>query len=95
MSTKQLYSANHFYRMSFGDFGFRVLSATGTTSTPNGERYCFIESLHNATTISFTNNTIGGDTTITDLTLKDFHTVRGDISDITISNGVCIAYLRN
>jgi len=95
MATKQLYSANLFHRMSFGDFGFRILSSSGTDTSPSGENYCLIESLHSATTISFTSNTDGGDQTVTDLTLKDFHIIKGDISDITISNGVCIAYLRN
>ena len=94
MATKQLYSANHFHRMSFGDFGFRYLSSSGTNTSPSGERYCYIESLSN-TTLSFTNNTVGGDTDVDDLILKDFHTIRGDFSDITVTHGSCIAYLRN
>ena len=93
MATKQLYSANNFYRMQFGDYGFRYLNGTNSTS-PSGERYCLIESLTN-TTLSFTNNVDGGDTTVVDVTLKDFHTIRGDISDITVTQGACIAYLRN
>lgn len=94
MATKQLYSANHFHRMQFGDFGFRFLNSGGTNTSPSGERYCLIESLDN-TTISFTNNTNGGDTTVTNLVLKDFHSIKGDISDITVTHGKCIAYLRN
>jgi hypothetical protein len=93
MATKQLYSANHYHRMQFGDYGFRYLNGDNSTS-PSGERYCLIESLDN-TTLNFTNNTDGGDTTITGMVLKDFHTVRGDISDITVTHGSCIAYLRN
>jgi hypothetical protein len=94
MATKQLYSANHFHRMEFGDFGFRFLSSSGTSTSPSGERYCLVESLDN-TTISFTNNTSGGDASIVDLVLKDFHSIKGDITDITVSHGKCIAYLRN
>jgi hypothetical protein len=94
MATKQLYSANLFHRMSFGDFGLRYLDSGNGNTSPSGERYCYIESLDN-TTISFTNNTPGGDTTVTDLVLKDFHNIRGDFSDITVTHGKCIAYLRN
>lgn len=94
MATKQLYSANHYHRMSFGDYGFRYFTSNGSNTSPSGENYCLIKSLDN-TTISFTNNTPGGDTTVTDLVLKDFHSIKGDISDITVSHGKCIAYLRN
>jgi len=92
MATKQLYSANLFHRMSFGDFGFRHLGP-GETSV-SGERFCLIEALNN-TNVDFTNNTTGGDTTLTGLVLKDFHSVRGDITDITVNSGYVIAYLRN
>lgn len=94
MATKKLYSANNYHRMQFGDFGFRFLSSDGTNTSPSGEKYCFIESLDN-TTLNLTNNTDGGDTSITGLVLKDFHTIRGDFSDITVTHGKCIAYLRN
>lgn len=94
MATKQLYSANHYHRMQFGDYGFRFLSSGGTDTSPSGERYCRIESLDN-TTISMTNNTNGGDTDIDDLVLKDFHAIVGDFTDITVTHGKCIAYLRN
>lgn len=92
MATKQLYSANLFHRMSFGDFGFRHLGP-GETSV-SGERFCLIEALNN-TNVDFTNNTTGGDTTLTGLVLKDFHSVRGDITDLTVNQGHVIAYLRN
>ena len=92
MATKQLYSANLFHRMSFGDFGFRHLGP-GETSV-SGERFCLIEALDNVN-VDFTNNTTGGDTTLTGLVLKDFHSVRGDITDITVNSGHVIAYLRN
>lgn len=92
MATKQLYSANLFHRMSFGDFGFRHLGPGDTTIS--GERFCLIEALDNAN-VDFTNNTTGGDTTFTGLVLKDFHNVKGDFTDITINSGHIIAYLRN
>ncbi len=92
MATKQLYSANLFHRMSFGDFGFRHLGP-GETSV-SGERFCLIEALDNVN-VDFTNNTTGGDTTLTGLVLKDFHSVRGDITDLTVNQGHVIAYLRN
>ena len=92
MATKQLYSANLFHRMSFGDFGFRHLGP-GETSV-SGERFCLIEALDNVN-VDFRNNTTGGDTTLTGLVLKDFHSVRGDITDLTVNQGHVIAYLRN
>ncbi len=92
MATKQLYSANLFHRMSFGDFGFRHLGP-GETSL-SGERFCLIQALDN-TNVDFTNNTPGGDTTITGLTMKDFHEILGDITDLTVNQGNVIAYLRN
>lgn len=92
MATQELYSANNFYRLQFGDFGFRHLDSNNTNTTPDGEHYGLIESLGN-TTLTFTNLTSGGDETAT-LTLKDFHTIRGHITDITVTAGECIAYLR-
>jgi len=93
MATRDLYSANKFYRLTFGDYGFRYLDSGGTNTSPEGEIYGLIESLGN-TTLSFTNLTEGGDTTVTDLTLKDFHSIRGNITNITVTAGQCVAYLR-
>ena len=80
MATKQLYSANLFHRMSFGDFGFRYLGP-GETSV-SGERFCLIEALNNVN-VDLTNNTTGGDTTLTGLVLKDFQFTEIDIRQVT------------
>ena len=39
MATPNLFSANHYQRMSFGDFGCRILSATGTDTSVEGEKF--------------------------------------------------------
>jgi len=90
--TKQLYSANHYHRLSFGDFGFRLLDEDNTTSTPSGEHFCTIHVLKDAV-ISLTSNLHVGDSSITDLDLKEGHIIYGDFTDISIDNGIVICYL--
>lgn len=92
MATKQLYSANHYHRLSFGDFGFRLLDEDGTTSTITGESFCTIHVLKDAV-ISFSSNISAGDSSITDLDLKEGHILYGDFSSISITGGIVICYL--
>ena len=92
MATKQLYSANHFHRLSFGNFGFRLLDEDGTTSTTGGEDFCTIHCLKNAV-VSLTSNISTGDNSITNLDLKEGHIIYGDFTSISITSGTVICYL--
>jgi len=90
--THQLYSANHFHRLSFGDFGFRLLDEDDTTSTPQGETFCTLHCLKDAV-ISFTSNITSGDSSITDLDLKEGHILYGDFTSVSITGGIVMCYL--
>lgn len=95
MATRDLYSANNFHRMSFGDFGFRVLNHSDVNlSTPSGEYFCMIECIVSAT-ISLTNDTPAGDSGLTDYDLLDGQIIYGNFTDISISKGHIICYLRH
>lgn len=94
MSTKQLYSANHYHRLSFGDFGFRLLDENGTTSSPSNENYCTIHCLKDSV-LSLTSNISTGDSSISSLDFKEGHVIYGDFTNVSISGGVVICYLRN
>lgn len=94
MATKQLYSANHYHRLSFGDYGFRMLDENDTTSTPDGEDFCTIHCLKDAV-ISFTSNISAGDSSISDLDLKEGHILYGDFTDISITGGIVMCYLHH
>ena len=94
MATRDLYSANNYYRMSFGDYGFRMLDNThGNTSTPSGEFFGSIESTENST-ITLTNDTSGGDDGLSSFSIKEGHIIYGNFTNISISQGQVICYLR-
>ena len=94
MATRDLYSANNFYRMSFGDYGFRVLDNThGNSSTPSGEFFVSIECMENST-ITLTNDTPGGDSGLSSFSIKEGHIIYGNFTNISISQGQVICYLR-
>ena len=57
MATKQLYSANHYHRLSFGDFGFRIFEEGGTTSSTAGESFCTLHALSDSV-VSFASMTV-------------------------------------
>jgi len=80
-----------FQKVSFGDYGFRILSS-GETSVAN-ENFAAIQVLADCV-VSFTNNTEGGDTTITSLSLNAGQAIYGNFEDISLSSGKLIAYLR-
>lgn len=90
--TQQLYSANHYHRLSFGDFGFRMLDEDNTTSTPQGEAFCTIHCLKDAV-ISFTSQVSAGDQSVSSLDLKEGHILYGDFTNISITGGIVFCYL--
>ena len=94
MATRDLYSSNNFYRMSFGDYGFRLLDYThGNSSTPSGEYFCSIECTENST-ITLTNDISGGASGYTDFSIKEGHIIYGNFTNISITHGQVICYLR-
>lgn len=80
-----------FQKVSFGDFGFRILSEAETSVS--GEHFSAISPLEDAT-VDFTSNTSGGDSSATDLELLTGMVIYGDFTDITVDSGKIIAYLR-
>ena len=80
-----------FQKVSFGDYGLRILSS-GETSVAN-EAFAAIQVLADCV-VSFTNNTEGGDNTITSLSLNAGQAIYGNFEDISLSSGKLIAYLR-
>jgi len=80
-----------FQKVSFGDYGFRVLSS-GETSVAN-ETFAAIQVLADCV-VSLTNNTQGGDTTITSLSLSAGQAIYGNFEDVSVTSGKVIAYLR-
>ncbi len=95
MATKDLYSTNNFQRMSFGDFGMRTLiKGADNLTTVSGEYFCMIECITSAT-FSGTNDTPAGDTTLTDYDLLDGQIIYGNFTDLTLTKGHIICYLRH
>lgn len=93
MPTEPLFSSNHYQKLSFGDFGFRLLDDGGTTSVPSGEKIGVIHVLKNST-FSATSNTNGGDASFTDLALDEGHTIVGNFSNVSLTHGTIICYIR-
>jgi hypothetical protein len=93
MPTEPLFSANHYQKLSFGDFGFRLLDDAGTTTTPSGEKIGVIHVLKNAT-FSCDSNTTGGDSSITDLALDEGHSIVGNFTNVSLTHGTIICYIR-
>lgn len=80
-----------FQSLSFGDYGFRILSS-GETSI-EGEHFGAVILL-NDSTIGFTNDVSGGDTSISNLQLAAGQTIYGNITNLSITSGKVIAYIR-
>lgn len=91
MAELDLKYTENFQKVSFGDFGLRILSS-GETSVV-GEKFAAIQVLADCV-VGFTNNTEGGDTTITNLSLNAGQAIYGNFSAISLSSGKIIAYLR-
>ena len=95
MATKDLYSANNFHRMSFGDFGMRTLiKNTDNITTAPGEYFCMIECIISCT-FDATNDTPAGDNNMVDYDLLDGQIIYGNFTNITLTKGHIIAYLRH
>ena len=80
-----------FQRVSFGDYGLRVLT-TGEFSV-EGEYFGAIQAITDST-ISFTSDAEGGDTSIVNLDLIAGQTIYGNLTDVTMVAGKIVAYLR-
>jgi len=91
--THRFYSANNYQRIMLGDYGFRILDKDGTSTSPSGEQYGYIRVIKDCE-ISLTSHTDGGDSSVSELELKEHHTFFGYFTDITMHNGIIIAYLR-
>jgi len=91
MSTAPLFSANHYQRMSFGDFGFRILEVNDTSVS--GEKFGAITVLKNCT-VTLTSNAAEGDAGLTDFDLDEGQTIVGNFTDVSISKGCVICYIR-
>lgn len=79
-----------YHKSAFGDFGLEII-ASGETSTV-GEQYNAIQVLEDAT-VSATNYTTKGDTTITSLELVTGMIIYGSFHTISVSAGKIIAYI--
>lgn len=94
MPTANLFSSNIYQRMSFGDYGFRILDYNhGEASVPSNEKFGAISVLEN-TTVTLTSNASGGDSGLSNIDISEGHTLVGDFSTISISKGKVICYIR-
>lgn len=89
MSNDLFYSSNY-QKAAFGEFGLRVIT-NGNTSVV-GEKFNAIQVIDDCS-ITCTNGTTGGDTTITALTLAVGQIIYGTFSAITVNSGSIIAYI--
>jgi len=80
-----------FQEMSFGDYGFRVLSS-GETSIEN-EYFSSIQVLTD-TIVSFDNETIKGDNEVVGMGIMAGQIIYGNFTNISVTSGKIIAYLR-
>jgi len=86
-----LYYSSEFQKLSFGDKGLRILS-NGSTSV-SGEKFCAIQAT-DSSIISCVINSVGGDSTITSLEIGAGMVIYGDFSDVSVSVGKIISYIR-
>ncbi len=86
-----LYNTGEFQKLSFGDKGLRIISASQTSQT--GENFCAISALE-VSTISCDIDTNGGDTSITSLALAPGQLIVGNFDDVSVASGKVICYLR-
>ncbi len=86
-----LYSTSDFQKLSFGDNGLRIISASESSIT--GENFCAISALE-VSTISCDIDTIGGDTSISSLSLAPGQIIVGNFDDVSVASGKIICYLR-
>jgi hypothetical protein len=90
MADRGLHNETEENRLSFGDYGLRVL----TTTSVAGEYFACLYATE-ASQIDATNTTDGGDTTITNLVLPAGGVIYGNFTSITVDSGKIIGYLRD
>lgn len=86
-----LYSTSDFQKLSFGDNGFRLLSA-GETSV-GGEGFGAIQIIDSAV-ISCDSNAVGGDASLASVSLFAGTIIYGNFDNVSVTSGKVIAYLR-
>jgi len=86
-----LYYSSEFQKLSFGDKGLRIISASGTSTA--GENFCAIQAIETST-ISCDIDTTGGDTSITSLAIGAGIIIYGNFDDVSVASGKVICYLR-
>tara|TARA_R110000803_G_C11839887_1_gene304436 strand:+ start:175 stop:447 length:273 start_codon:yes stop_codon:yes gene_type:complete len=86
-----LYNTSEFQKLSFGDKGLRILSAAGTSVV--GENFCAIQAIESSV-ISCDINAIGGDASVSSLTLGAGVVIYGNFDNITVTSGKIISYIR-
>ena len=80
-------------RLSFGDYGLRVLTAAETSVA--GEFFCALHATE-AAQIDFTSSPVGagGDASASNLTIPAGFIIYGNLTTVTVDSGTVIAYLR-
>ena len=86
-----LYYSGEFQKLSFGDKGLRVISASATSLA--GENFCAIQAIESSV-ISCDIDTIGGDTSISSLSMSTGVVIYGNFDDVSVASGNVICYLR-
>tara|TARA_Y100000385_G_scaffold281964_2_gene335631 strand:+ start:242 stop:514 length:273 start_codon:yes stop_codon:yes gene_type:complete len=86
-----LYYSSEFQKLSFGDKGLRVIAASATSLT--GENFCAIQAIESSV-ISCDIDTIGGDTSISSLSMSTGVVIYGNFDDVSVASGKVICYLR-
>lgn len=87
MARLNLYSESEENQASFGGLGIRVLTGAAVA----GEHFYHLKALE-ASSITATNN-LGGDATLTALSLPAGEFIVGDFSAVTVNSGTVIGYL--
>ena len=79
-----------YHKSAFGDFGLRIIASGGTSTV--GEQYNAIQAMEDST-VSATNNTTKGDTTISSLVILSGQIIYGSFHTISCTGGKVIAYI--
>ena len=86
-----LYNTSDYQKLSFGDKGLRIIAASATSTA--GESFCAIPALESST-ISCDIDTVGGDTSITSLSIGAGVIIYGNFDDVSVASGKVVCYLR-
>jgi len=88
--SNDLYYSGNYQKAAFGEFGLRIVSSGGTSTV--GEKYNAIQATEDST-ITCSNATTGGDTSITSLELVTGMIIYGTFHTISVASGKIIAYI--